>query len=84
VRVSGDADLLAELAELFRDDSIRLVDRIRQPVMRKDSEELDKAAHGLKGSVLNFGAKTLADVAQAVNGQAKGDRGRPSKRDPSG
>jgi len=84
VRVSGDADLLGELAEFFGYDSISLVDRIRQAVMRKDSEELDKAAHGLKGSVLNFGAKTLADVAQAVTGQAKGDRGRPSKRDPSG
>jgi two-component system sensor histidine kinase/response regulator len=59
-------DLLGELVNLFTDDSPRLVDRIRQAVMRKDADELEKAAHGLKGSVLNFGAKSVADIAQAL------------------
>ena len=34
--------------------------------MRKDADELEKAAHGLKGSVLNFEAKKVADIAQAL------------------
>ena len=65
-RVGGDEDLLKELAELFMDDSLRLVDRIRRAVMQKDADELEKASHGLKGSVLNFEAKKVADIAQAL------------------
>jgi two-component system, sensor histidine kinase and response regulator len=64
--VAGDVDLLSELVELFMEDSLRLVDRIRQAVMRKDADELEKAAHELKGSVLNFRAKSVADIAQAL------------------
>ena len=63
-RVAGDVDLLRELVDLFMDDSLRLVDRISKAVMRKDADDLEKAAHGLKGSVPNFGAKTVADIAQ--------------------
>jgi len=65
-RVGGDVDLLRELVDLFMEDSLRLVDRISRAVMSKDADELEKAAHGLKGSVLNFGAKTVADVAQGL------------------
>ncbi len=65
-RVSGDMDLLGELVEIFMDDSLRLVDRIRRGVMEKDADDLEKAAHGLKGSVLNFEAKGVADIAQAL------------------
>jgi two-component system, sensor histidine kinase and response regulator len=65
-RVGGDTDLLKELVNLFLDDSLGLVDRIRQAVMRKDADDLEKVAHGLKGSVLNFGAKTVADIAQVL------------------
>ena len=50
-RVGGDMDLLRELVDLFLDDSLRLVDRIRQAVTSKDADDLEKAAHGLKGSV---------------------------------
>jgi len=64
--VAGDVDLLRELVELFVDDSLRLVDRIRQAVMRKDADGLEKAAHELKDSVLNFEAKKVADIAQAL------------------
>ena len=56
-RVGGDMDLLRELVDLFMDDSLQLVDRIRQAVTSKDADELEKAAHGLKGSVLNFECK---------------------------
>ena len=65
-RTGGDMDLLRELIEIFMDDSLLLVDRIRQAVVQKDPDELEKAAHGLKGSVLNFGAKSVADIAQVL------------------
>jgi len=65
-RVGGDMDLLRELVGLFLDDSLRLVDRIRRAVIQKDADDLERAAHGLKGSVLNFEARKVADIAQAL------------------
>ena len=70
-RVGGDMDLLRELVDLFMDDSLRLVDRISKALATKDADELEKAAHGLKGSVLNFEAKSVADVAQALETMGK-------------
>ena len=70
-RVGGDTDLLRELVDLFTDDSLRLVDRIRRAVMKKDADDLEEAAHGLKGSVLNFGAKSVADIAQGLETMGK-------------
>ena len=63
-RVAGDMDLLLEVVDLFMDDSRRLLDRIREAVTEKDAEELERAAHALKGSVLNFEARTVADIAR--------------------
>jgi len=59
-------DLLKELVDLFMDDSFRLVDRIGKAVTSKDADELEKAAHALKGSVLNFEAKQVANIAQVL------------------
>ena len=70
-RVSGDMDLLRELVEIFMDDSLRLVDRIRRAVMRKDADDLERAAHGLKGCVLNFEAKTAADIAEVIEAMGR-------------
>lgn len=52
-------DLLREMVELF-------IVVIRQAVMRKDPEELERAAHSLNGFLLNFEAKQVADIAQAL------------------
>lgn len=65
-RVGGDMDLLMELADLCMEESVRLLERIHRAVREKDPDELEKAAHALKGSVLNFGAKKLAEVAQGL------------------
>ncbi|MEW6139316.1 MAG: PAS domain S-box protein [Thermodesulfobacteriota bacterium] len=62
-RVAGDMDLLRDVVDLFMDDSKRLLDRISEAVTKKDADELERAAHALKGSVLNFEARTVADIA---------------------
>jgi CheY-like chemotaxis protein/HPt (histidine-containing phosphotransfer) domain-containing protein len=63
-RVAGDMDLLRDVVDLFMDDSQRLFDRISEAVTVKDADELERAAHALKGSVLNFEARTVADIAR--------------------
>jgi len=65
-RVAGDLDLLRELIDLFLDDSFRLDDRIQKAVASKDADDLERAAHALKGTLLNFEAKSAADIAQAL------------------
>jgi HPt (histidine-containing phosphotransfer) domain-containing protein len=64
-------DLFRELVELFLDDSVHLMDRIRAAVAHNDANELERAAHALKGSVLNFGARTVADLALGLESMGR-------------
>lgn len=62
-RIGQDMNLFRELVKLFLEDSVLLLDRIRAAIERDDAAELERAAHALKGSVLNFEAKVVADLA---------------------
>lgn len=65
-RIGGDLDLLKEIAQLFLDDSERMLREIRLGVQARDPAALDSAAHTLKGCVSNFGAQRLYDAALAL------------------
>ena len=62
-RVGGDLDLLKEIAALFLDEYPRELDEIRTALATGDAYTLERAAHGLKGSVANFGAAPAVDAA---------------------
>jgi two-component system sensor histidine kinase/response regulator len=62
-RVGGDLDLLKEIAELFLDEYPRVLDDIRKALATGDAPLLERSAHGLKGSVANFGARAAVDAA---------------------
>ena len=68
-RSGGDAELLRELADLFLTEYPSQLAVLSAGVERADSEEVDRAAHMLKGSVANFGAaaavNTLLELEQA-------------------
>jgi len=55
--VDGDQDLFMEIAELFLDDLTDSIAGIRDGIARNDANAVEQAAHSLKGSVSNFGAK---------------------------
>ncbi len=61
--VGQDEGLLRELAGLFLADKPRLMAEIQDSVTRGDCAKLDRAAHTLKGSVGNFGARHAAQLA---------------------
>ncbi len=61
--VDRDEDLLRELVRLFLADKPRLMAEIQGSVSRGDHQKLDQAAHTLKGSVGNFGARRAAQLA---------------------
>ena len=62
-RVGGDAELLKEIAALFMDDYPNVLIELRSAAARGDAQGVERAAHGLKGSVANFGAQAAVDAA---------------------
>jgi HPt (histidine-containing phosphotransfer) domain-containing protein len=62
-RVGGDLDLLKEIAALFLDEYPRALDEIHRALATGDARTLERSAHGLKGSVANFGARAAVDAA---------------------
>ena len=65
-RVGGDAELLREIAQLFIGDYPRVLGELQDAVLRGDAPTIERTAHGLKGSVSNFGAQAAVEAARAV------------------
>ena len=65
-RVGGDTELLHEIAQLFLEDYPRVVAQLRGAIKSGDSRNLERIAHGLKGSVSNFGARAAVEAARAI------------------
>ena len=70
-RLQGDQKLLADLAELFLEDSPGKMADIRKALEGKDLTGLERAAHSLKGSVGTFGARQAFDAAFALEKTAR-------------
>jgi two-component system, sensor histidine kinase and response regulator len=62
-RVGGDVELLKEIAILFLDDYPKSLIELRAAVHSGDAKRVERSAHGLKGSVSNFGARPAVDAA---------------------
>jgi signal transduction histidine kinase/CheY-like chemotaxis protein/HPt (histidine-containing phosphotransfer) domain-containing protein len=65
-RFGGDVKFLREMVGLFAETGSRNVVEIRAAVMAGDALSLHHAAHRLKGAAVNFGASSLADLADAL------------------
>jgi len=62
-RVGGDIELLKEIAILFLDDYPKSMTELRDAVHNRDAKRVERSAHGLKGSVSNFGAAPAVNAA---------------------
>jgi len=62
-RVGGDEQLLREIAVLFIEECPRAFAEIQEAVAAGDAAKLENAAHALKGSVSNFGARNAVEAA---------------------
>ena len=56
-RVGGDLELLKEIAVLFLENYEAWLGELREAAARGDAKVVENTAHGLKGSVANFGAR---------------------------
>ncbi len=72
-RVGGDAELLKELGVLFLEEYPRLLAQLRDARQQGEAVQLERAAHALKGSVANFGAKDAVEIAAQI--EQSGSRG---------
>lgn len=70
-RVGGDAELLKEIAQLFLEDYPRVLDELHDAVARGDAKAIERTAHGLKGSVSNFGAPAAVEAARAIESMGR-------------
>ncbi len=68
----GEFGLVAEMRDIFRDDTPhRLVD-IRKALAAQDAEALSRAAHALKGGAGAMGARALHAQAAELEALARG------------
>ena len=71
-RMDGDVDLMKELVGLFLDDCPQRMAEIHEALTRRDATKLRQAAHTLKGSVGNFGAREAFELAHQLETIAQG------------
>jgi PAS domain S-box-containing protein len=65
-RVGGDVQLLRDIAEIFCNDGPTMLADIERQIARRNAAGLERAAHALKGSVANFGARGAFESARAL------------------
>ncbi len=70
-QVGGDAELMREIVDLFLADAPRLLDELRAAVAAGDAGLLKRAAHTIKGSASNFGAREVVEVAAALEAMGR-------------
>jgi two-component system sensor histidine kinase/response regulator len=70
-RFSGNRRLFRTLVETFSKDCPRMMARIRSALGSRDAKTLADAAHGLKGSVGNFGPSAALDTARKIESIAR-------------
>ena len=64
LRELGDAELLAELVELFVDDTPSRILALGDALEKDDAEAVERVAHTLKGSCGNMGAWRMAEICE--------------------
>ncbi len=66
-----DPDLFDDLVETFAIDSPARLDSIEDAVRAGDADALHRAAHGLKSSAANMGARELAETCRHLENLGK-------------
>jgi CheY-like chemotaxis protein len=72
--VDGDKKLLKEITVMFLEELKVNLEGIVQAIRKKDADALEKAAHSLKGSVGNLGAKRAYGAAYRLESIGKEGR----------
>jgi CheY-like chemotaxis protein len=71
LQTEGEPDLFLELIEIFLKESQVLMGKARQAVQAADADALRQAAHSIKGTSSNLGAKLLSSRAAEIEQLAR-------------
>ena len=69
----GEPDIVQELAQAFQYETPPLLQALHQAVAGGQPEQLKRAAHNLKGSSNNLGARTMATLAADLEALGKNE-----------
>src|SRR6266511_5847373 len=64
-----EPDIVAELIDIFFQDTPSRLDGIRQALRQSDIQALEQAAHSLRGSCATIGARRMATLCLALEKQ---------------
>ena len=67
----GDPELLLDLIQMFLDDGPSKVAAVQEGLAAGDFDKAERAAHSLKGSSGNLGARYLQDVCEQLQLSAR-------------
>src|SRR6266851_3482371 len=70
-RMSGNASILQQLIEYYREDIPPLIDRLRAGIAANNPAEVQQAAHSIKGLVVNFDAESSTYAALQLEQMAR-------------
>lgn len=73
-RVDHDQALLRELVAVFAEEAPQLLARIEEGIRAGLASDVKKASHKLKGSLLQFSARTAVAAVQELEGKAQSGR----------
>jgi len=76
----GDPELVLDLIQMFLDDGPGKVQSVVQGVAQGDFERAERAAHSLKGSSGNLGARILSQVCEQLQNATRNHRVEDSRR----
>jgi len=62
-KFDGEKEFLTELIEIFLNDIPEQLSEIKEAVDNRNSKELERSAHKLKGAVANFEEKAVFEAA---------------------
>ena len=77
----GEPDILLELAEAFQSETPPLLEALHVAVREEQPEVLKRAAHNLKGSSYNMGARAMAELCSELESLASKERSRGRQTD---
>ena len=69
----GKPDLLTRVINVYLEDSLRLLEALRQAVSKEDASDVKRQAHSLKSSSANVGALRLSTLCKELERMDGGD-----------
>jgi HPt (histidine-containing phosphotransfer) domain-containing protein len=70
----GDPELLLDLINLFLGDGPAKIQSVLHGIASQDLDQIERAAHSLKGSAGNLGARMLQNTCELLQLAARGSR----------